>query len=81
MNGTLAYRNTCECSIGERDDPIPLSCSPHTRDDREDGFRAIIVEIIWGATKGGQGNRLFTQRLLRRADTLSVPEESQLCQW
>ena len=81
LNGTLAYRNTCQCSSGDRDDPIPPSCSPHTRDDREDGFRAITVEIMWGAPKGGQGGRLFTQTLLKRADAPSMPEESRLCQW
>ena len=81
LNGTLAYRNTCECSRGDRDDSIPLSCSPHIRNDREDGFRAITVEMMWGAAKGGQGGRLFTQTLLRRADASSVPEESPLCHW
>ena len=81
MNGSLANRNTCECSSGERDDPIPPSCSPYTRDDREDGFRAITGEIMWGAPKGGQGGRLFTQPLLKRADAPSMPEESRLCEW
>ena len=81
LNGTLAYRNTCECSRGDRDDPIPPSCSPHTRDYTEDGFRAITVEMMWGAPKGGQGGHLFTQTLLKRADTPSVPEESRHCQW
>ena len=81
LNGTLAYRNTCECSRGDRDDPIPPSRSPHTRNDREDGFRAITVEMMWGAAKGGQGGYLFIQMLLKRADASSVPEESPLCQW
>ena len=81
LKGTLAYRNTCECSRGDCEYPIPPSCSPHTRNDRNDGFRAITVEMIWGAAKGGQGGHLITQTLLRRADASSVPEESPLCQW
>ena len=81
LNGTLAYRNTCEFSRGDHDDPILPSCSPHTRDDREDGFRDITVEMMWGAPKGGQGSHLFTQTLLKRADAPSVPEESRHCQW
>ena len=80
LNGTLSYRNTCECSSADRDDPIPPSYSPHTRDVREDGIRAITVEIMWGAPKVGQGGHLFTQTRMKRADAPSVPEESRLCQ-
>ena len=79
LNETLTYRNTCECSRGDRDNPIPPSYCPHMRDYREEGFRAITVEMMWGAPKGGQGGHLSTQTLLKRADALSVPEESRLC--
>ena len=41
----------------------------------------ITVEMMWGAPKGGQGGRLFTQTLLKRVDASSVPEESRFCQW
>ena len=79
--GLLPTETPVNAPEGDSDDPIPPSCSPHTRDDREDGFRAITVEMMWGAPKGGQGGRLFTQTLLKRADASSVPQESQLCHW
>ena len=47
--------NTCECSRGDCDDPIPPSCSQHTRDDREDGFGAHHSRDDVGCTQRRAG--------------------------